>query len=844
LALPVTAANASGRSGLGRDAACIAACFNHLQEDAMNSSTPANIREMGIRLEFSQNINNVANHIHAASNIDEIMLEVSNDICALFNADRLTIYVLGEDKSFLVSKVKTGLNSFKDLRLPIAEQSIAGYCAAHKKLLNIKDVYDSNELAQQGDTLRFLPDVDKRTGYHTQQMLVAPILEQSDELVGVMQLINNKAGLPFPSMVEEGALWIARTLAVAFRQRRMQAGAIKTKYDYLVFDAVLSAAQFEQATSAARSKGADIEAVLLDEFQVKAQALGNALSRFFGVPYEPYKANRVKPPDLLRNLKREYLEGSHWLPIDETPEGVIILSTDPERILASHVADNVFPQKRLRYAVCSQREFKATLDLFYGESAGRSGSEASRGGGNVAEMEGSMDDLLTSLGNDEDEEAGVSGQDEASAASDNELVRLVNKIIVDAYKMGASDIHIEPQPGKGKTRVRLRKDGSLTPYIEIPSTYRNALVARIKIMCDLDISEKRKPQDGKIKFKKYGPLDIELRVATLPSQGGVEDVVMRILASGDPIPLDRMGFSERNLALLKKTISKPYGLFFVCGPTGSGKTTTLHSILKQINTPETKIWTAEDPVEITQQGLRQVQINKKAGLDFATVMRAFLRADPDVIMVGEMRDKETVATGIEASLTGHLVFATLHTNSAPESITRLLDMGMDPFNFADALLGILAQRLAKRLCGDCKKAHPASAEEIKALLSEYAVELAHTAAWKKDANAAYKALYADWARLFGSEKEASRRQNAGQIMLYEKVGCNQCSGTGYRGRVGLHELLIGSDAVKKAIQEHARVAELFAIALEEGMRTLKQDGIEKVLSGVTDIHQVRAVCIR
>ena len=373
-------------------------------------------------------------------------------------------------------------------------------------------------------------------------------------------------------------------------------------------------------------------------------------------------------------------------------------------------------------------------------------------------------------------------------------------------------------------------------YIEIPSTYRNALVTRLKIMCDLDISEKRKPQDGKIKFKKYGPLDIELRVATLPSQGGVEDVVMRILASGEPIPLDNMGFSVRNLELVKKTVSKPYGLFFVCGPTGSGKTTTLHSILKHINTPDTKIWTAEDPVEITQKGLRQVQVNKKAGLDFATVMRAFLRADPDVIMVGEMRDKETVSTGIEASLTGHLVFATLHTNSAPESISRLLDMGMDPFNFADALLGILAQRLAKRLCKDCKKPHIANQEEIKALLTEYATELMSTETWKKDSSAAYKNLYAEWVKLFADDK--------GQITLYEPVGCEKCSGTGYRGRVGLHELLIGTDALKKGIQEHARVAELFAIALEEGMRTLKQDGIEKVLLGITDIHQVRAVCIK
>jgi len=778
--------------------------------------------DVGVRLAFQKQLQGVTNKIHATNNIDEIMLEVSADVCALFNADRLTIYSVSEDKGSIVSKVKTGLNSFKDLKLPIAEHSIAGYVALSKKAINIKDVYDDNELRTINPNLRFLQEVDKRTGYRTKQMLIAPIVEQgSSELIGVIQIINNKAGMPFGVLTEEGVGELSQTLAIAFRQRQ-KPQLVKTKYDYLIADAVLSAGEFELASRQARKKAVDIEQVLTDEFQVKIPAIGAALSKFFGVPYEPHKADRIKPADLLKNLKREYVESNQWVPIDDTKEGLVVVCLDPERIRSSRIASNVFPKARLLYRVTTQKEFKDTLNLLYGAEA-------------LPTDTSSVDDLLSGMEGDDDTGAMEGANDEVSAAADNELVKLVNKVIVDAYNQGASDIHIEPYPGKAKTEIRFRKDGSLGPYIEIPASYRAAIAARIKIMCDLDISEKRRPQDGKIKFKKFGPLDIELRVATIPTQGGVEDIVMRILAAGEPIPLEKMGFTNRNLAELQTTVSKPYGLFFVCGPTGSGKTTTLHSVMKYLNTPDTKIWTAEDPVEITQKGLRQVQVNKKAGLDFSVVMKAFLRADPDIIMVGEMRDKETTSTGIEASLTGHLVFATLHTNSAPESITRLLDMGMDPFNFSDALLGILAQRLAKRMCS-CKQTYTPESAELTSFLREYCEELMSTARFKADPKGSMEAVYKDWIKTYGNDK--------GQLTFYKTVGCDKCGGSGFKGRCGLHELLIATDKLKKLVQEHARVADMLAQCLEDGMRTLKQDGMEKCLMGVTHMKEVRAVCIK
>jgi type II secretory ATPase GspE/PulE/Tfp pilus assembly ATPase PilB-like protein len=774
------------------------------------------------RLTFFKNLQTVTNKVHATANIDEIMLELSGEICSLFNADRLTIYSVGEDKASIVSKVKTGLNSFKDLRLPIADQSIAGYVALAKKTVNIRDVYDEGELKAINPSLRFLQEVDKRTGYRTKQMLVAPVVDaQNGELLGVVQIINNKAGTPFAAVAQEGVKGLCETLAIAFNQRSKPAAAVKTKYDFLVSDAVISAQELELATRTARRKNLDVEEVLVNEFQVKHAALGTALGKFFKVAYEPFRSDRIKPMDLLKNLKRDFLEQGQWAPVEEGAEGVMVVCMDPEQVKGSRVVNNVFPRAKVVYRVTTNHEFVQTLDQLFG-AAGVPGFTD----------DSSVGDMLATLDDGEMDGEG-SGSDDVSAASDNELVKLVNKVIIDAYQMGASDIHIEPGLGKDKVGIRFRRDGSLQKYIEVPASYRNAMVARLKIMCDLDIAERRKPQDGKIKFKKYGPLDIELRVATIPTTGGVEDVVMRILAGGEPIPLDKLGVLPTNLTKLKATISKPYGLFFVCGPTGSGKTTTLHSVLGYLNTVDTKIWTAEDPVEITQKGLRQVQVNKKV-MDFATVMKAFLRADPDIIMVGEMRDAETTGIGIEASLTGHLVFATLHTNSAPESIIRLLDMGMDPFNFSDALLGILAQRLAKRLC-KCKESYTPDAEEIRLFMKEYCSELENTTAFKKDMKAAYAETEARLLKDYGKD---------GHFVFTRAKGCDTCGGSGYKGRVGLHELMIGTEPQKKLIVERARVVQLVAQALEDGMLTLKMDGLEKSLQGITDLKQVRAVCIK
>ncbi|MCP9438727.1 MAG: GspE/PulE family protein [Nitrospira sp.] len=399
---------------------------------------------------------------------------------------------------------------------------------------------------------------------------------------------------------------------------------------------------------------------------------------------------------------------------------------------------------------------------------------------------------------------------------DSVAVRLVNQLVTEAYRRGASDVHIEPSAAGRETIVRFRVDGTCFTSMKIPAAYQKAVISRLKIMANLDIAERRKPQDGKIRFPLARGCTLELRVATIPTSGGNEDMVLRLLAQKDIMPLEAMEFLPNVLEAIKALAERPHGLFLCVGPTGSGKTTTLHAILKHINTDERKIWTAEDPIEITQEGLRQVQVHPKIGLTFAAAMRAFLRADPDVIMIGEMRDKETADIAIEASLTGHLVFSTLHTNSAVETVTRLLDMGCDALNVADTIIGVLAVRLCKRLCESCKEPYHPTRQEYDELVEGYGKSY--------------------W--------ETVRAPYSERWTLYREMGCEQCHGSGFRGRVALHELLVGTREIKRLIQSKARASELLPVAMRQGMVTLLQHGIQKVIKGVTTYRQVRAIAMR
>jgi type II secretory ATPase GspE/PulE/Tfp pilus assembly ATPase PilB-like protein len=569
--------------------------------------------------------------------------------------------------------------------------------------------------------------------------------------------------------------------------------------DALVYRRIISHADVQAAVEDSKVHNLDLEAVLLDRYHVPKQTLGSALSDFYQCPYLPYDERTVIDSELLKTLNVDYLKKNLWLPIARRGSLIDVLTSDPHDLDKGWDVRRTFPGVTIRYAVGLRRDIEQFLHLARGQ--GTSGSIGSILGELINEIH--LEPVIDPVSGGIDE-------------NDSAIVRLVNQVIAEADRLGASDIHIEPYADRKDMVVRLRIDGTCFTYMGIPAAYRRAVVSRLKVMANLDIAERRKPQDGKIRYRLGKDREIELRIATLPTAGQDEDVVLRLLTTKQPMPLEAMEFTSAVLPAIRAIAEKPYGIILCVGPTGSGKTTTLHAILKHINTDERKIWTAEDPIEITQDGLRQVQVHPKIGLTFATAMRAFLRADPDVIMIGEMRDKETADIAIEASLTGHLVLSTLHTNSAVETVTRLLDLGCDSFNFADAMLGVLAQRLCKRICVQCKEVYHPTRQEYDELVQGYGTQ--------------------DWPTL-GIEYSA-------EWGLYRGRGCEACNRTGFKGRVPLHELLLPSEEIKQLIQTRSRTAEMLTLAMREGMVTLVQDGVKKVLQGMTTYRQVRAVAMK
>lgn len=741
---------------------------------------------------LSEKIAEVINGIHSASSIRRIILDMTPRVQELLGAERVTVYAVDTRNGELYSIFKEG-SDVSEIRIAKGYGSLAGYCALVQESVVIANAYDQEELSRLHPRLSFNSKWDRETGFVTRSVLMAPIKYEGHGL-GVLQLVNKVGGELFSSEDLAASEKIAETLGIAFyNRRRLAPGRRANPFATLLDTGVLTEEQLAEALSYARQNRKAVADVLVDKTELPKADVLQSLAEYYNTPSFSFDGNRLMPYALRDRLNYETLAKLRIAPLKIEGETVIVAMEDPSDLEKADLIRIMHIAPRAEFRVALPGDIEAYLRASF----------------SVVSTEAEAAEILTTptgspeeSGEEEEEQEGV-------------VIRLVDQILRDAQERGVTDIHIEPYGPEKPTVIRFRVDGSMSVYQELPPTIRRALVSRIKIMANLDISERRKPQDGKITFRR-GSGQLELRVATLPTVGGDEDVVLRLLAGSKPLPLEKMGFSDRNLRVFRELVKKPYGIFLCVGPTGSGKTTTLHSALASINTPERKIWTAEDPVEITQAGLRQLQVRPKIGLSFAAAMRSFLRADPDVIMVGEMRDQETAKTAVQASLTGHLVFSTLHTNSAAETVTRLLEMDIDALNFADSLLGILAQRLVKTLCSDCRRLEKPSDEEVRELISLYGEEHAVADGLLDDPD----------------------------LRVGRPVGCPKCGGSGYRGRMAVHELLEGTEEIRRIIRQGGSAEEVRMQAMKEGMRSLMQDGIAKVLRGKAELKQVVAVCLR
>lgn len=702
-------------------------------------------------------------------------------ILELFTAQRMSIFQRRRQHQDLVARFKTGKET-KEIKVPISPQSIAGYVALSQNPLLISDPYNAQELTSIHPRLKFADKFDKTSSFKTDNVICVPILN-AGVLMGVMQIINKKVG-----SFADADLRLANSLSEILGNKfRYELGGTSNPYDYLLHRNLITEKELTAFTETSKDNRILIQR-LISEARIPEAEIGNALSVHYQVPFTPYLPEKYHLYQSESRLNLSYLKRNFVAVLADASDNPIVLMSEPNNAALLMEIESALGIDSYEISIGLPNQVMQYL----GEGSGGSAP-------------GEMDEILDEIGTSAEEL-----DDTAEEMSDDApaVVRLVSRVLHDAKRLNASDIHIDPEKN-GPTRVRMRIDGVCRDMTQVPASHHSAVIARIKIMSNLNIAEKRVPQDGKLAFKMSGQL-VEVRVASIPTVAG-EGVVMRILASGGALPIEKMNISPRNTKMLEEMIKKPHGIILVVGPTGSGKTTTLHAILGYLNTPDKKIWTAEDPVEITQAGLQQVQVSPKIGFTFANALRAFLRADPDIILIGEMRDKETAHAGIEASLTGHLVLSTLHTNSAPETITRLLDLGLDPVNFSDACVGIMAQRLIRTLCANCKETYPAS-DVDKAFIE----------------------------RQYGTEHIAEL-ELTDPIMLHRPVGCEECGDTGYKGRTGVHELLAMTSDLRSLVYKESAVAAMKEQAMKDGMRTLIQDGIFKVLKGDTDIAQVQII---
>ncbi|MFT6805442.1 MAG: type II secretory ATPase GspE/PulE/Tfp pilus assembly ATPase PilB-like protein [Glaciecola sp.] len=728
-----------------------------------------------VRDTLSQSLHTTINRF---STLNKSFEHIESLLLCAFDAQRIAIFQRRSHQRDLVSRYKSG-SELREIKVAITPQSIAGYVSMAQQGVIVNNPYDEAAVKLIHFKLKFEQKYDRLGQFRTNNILSVPI-KCKGTLLGVLEILNTGE-----NGFDNSDLTLAQQAAdILGRAFRYELGGTAHPFDYLVHTDIVDAKVISSFPSNASVE--QMSNLLQSKHNVSEELIGEALSIHYQVPFINYLPSKYKLSQSSVQRNVTYFKLNQVVILTDERKRLIVLMFDPTNIALLMEIESGLGTENYQLAFGMPKQILGYLD----EKNAHSKSHK------FNQIIGEIDTDTKEYKPDQD----------ASLEDEPAIVRLVSNILFEAKTMGASDIHIDPE-FQHKTLVRMRVDGIVKDINQLPESHHKAVVARIKIMAGLDISEKRIPQDGKLMFN-IGEETVEVRVATIPTVVG-EGIVMRILPNGKAMPLDNINLSPRNLQMVKSLVTMPHGMLLVVGPTGSGKTTTLHAILGFLNTPDKKIWTAEDPVEITQYRLQQVQVNRKVGFTFEKALRAFLRADPDIILIGEMRDRETASAGIEASLTGHFVLSTLHTNSASETITRLIDMGMDPINFSDACVGIVAQRLIRTLCPSCKEVYSPSEIELEFINRQYGEE-------------------------FFNELNL-----ADDFKLHKGAGCEKCDDTGYKGRTGVHELLVMTPELRSLIFSKSAISEIKKQAMQDGMRTLVQDTILKVLKGDTDLAQAQ-----
>ncbi|HUO52168.1 MAG TPA: ATPase, T2SS/T4P/T4SS family [Gemmatimonadaceae bacterium] len=589
--------------------------------------------------------------------------------------------------------------------------------------------------------------------------------------------------------------------------------------ELLVKEGLITREALEKALSEQKSSGYRVGYNLVKLGFINEVELTRMLARQFRMPAVDL-SNFEVDPRIAKLIPAELAQRHLVLPLKREGRTLTVAMADPSDLgviddLKFITRYDIFP------VIAGEYTLRNAVDKHYGDSS-----------------EDVLQNILGEMEDDGDVEVVEEKEEEvnasvlAAAIDDAPVVKLINGILTDAVKKGASDIHFECF--EHEMRVRYRIDGALMEIMKPPMKLKAALISRFKIMANLNIAERRVPQDGRIKLK-IGKKVIDYRVSTLPTLFG-EKVVLRILDKGNlTLDLEKFGIEPRAEHDLMEAVSNPYGMVLVTGPTGSGKTTTLYSALSKVNNIDVNIMTAEDPVEYNLFGINQVLVRTEIGLTFAAALKAFLRQDPNIIMIGEIRDLETGGIAIKAALTGHLVMSTLHTNSAPETVTRLLDMGLEPFNVASALNLVLAQRLVRRICGTCKYKYEPDVVELKAAHLDPDLSFGDMKFTEEAIQNMKRMATKEAAPLV---KDFSLKTKVREMPIFKGRGCDACGGTGLKGRQGLYEVMAMTPAVRKLIMQNVGAAEIRDLAVAEGMLTLRMDGLLKVMKGITTLEQV------